>query len=346
MILSYNKNTMIDNREEKFGWDMKVQQAVHNVNKSHFMTVPPNPSGEVHFNSELPANKKQEMPYKSVVANFSNSDYEIKLKQHGLKLEDLNPAPKVKYQAMPKLVGKNIISMSLYGSNLRYTVGAIKNAEMIKENFPGWKLRIYTEGPPKNPKFGIVPQTVIDRLQFLGAEIYYVGSDEKLTPPMMWRFLVADDDSVDRFIVRDSDARLSKRDSAAVYAWVQSNKTFHCVRDHPSHKNYPISGGMWGSKARELKQILPKTWRNMTLGLHNRYLDDMNFLNNYIWPKVQNHTYCSDSVSCDKYPNSHPFPVPRYGYEHVGQVVIEHELGRQGDVLILKRTGENKKCVP
>ena len=163
---------------------------------------------------------------------------------------------------------------------------------------------------------------------------------------MMWRFLVADDLWVDRFIIRDTDSRLTQRDAAAVYAWVKSAKALHCVRDHPSHASYAVSGGMWGGKPQELNNVLRKSWREMMHGSRTDYLEDMNFLNSYIWPKVQNSAYCSDSVSCLQFPSSHPFPVPRHGYEHVGQVVSEHELGRPLDISILKQAGENPDCTP
>ena len=51
-----------------------------------------------------------------------------------------NGAPLV--TMIPKLSGTNVISMTLYGSSLRYTMGAIRNAELAKANFPGWTLRI------------------------------------------------------------------------------------------------------------------------------------------------------------------------------------------------------------
>lgn len=163
---------------------------------------------------------------------------------------------------------------------------------------------------------------------------------------MMWRFLVADDLSVDRFIVRDADSRLTERDAAAVRAWVASGKPFNCIRDHPSHAQYAVSGGMWGGKPAALKYILRKSWRELMKGSGDRYLQDMTFLIQIIWPKVEAHAYCSDSVSCDQWPNAHPFPVPRYGYDTVGQVVNEHEMGRVGDIQILRRAGENRKCSP
>ena len=81
-------------------------------------------------------------------------------------------------------------------------------------------------------------------------------------------------------------------------------------------------------------------------GSGNHYLQDMTFLAQEIWPKVEAHAYCSDSVSCDTWPNAHPFPVPRYGYEIVGEVVDDNEKERDVDIQILRRAGENRKCSP
>jgi len=163
---------------------------------------------------------------------------------------------------------------------------------------------------------------------------------------MMWRFLVADDLSVDRFIIRDTDSRLTQRDASAVYDWVKSGEAFHCVRDHPSHASYAVSGGLWGGNPQLLRNYLRKTWREMMAGSRPDYLEDMNFLNNVVWPKLMYHAYCSDSVSCKSFPSSYPFSQRRHGYEHVGQVVSEQELGRPIDINILKQAGENPECLP
>ena len=68
---------------------------------------------------------------------------------------------------LPKLDGENVISMSLWGSDRKYTAGAIRNAELIKEFFPGWKLRIYTEMPTAHARYGIVSSDVIKDLRNL-----------------------------------------------------------------------------------------------------------------------------------------------------------------------------------
>jgi hypothetical protein len=49
------------------------------------------------------------------------------------------------------------------------------------------------------------------------------------------------------FVLSNSmNSRLSRREKSAVYEWIASGKQFHLMRDHPSHSNYAMIGGMWG----------------------------------------------------------------------------------------------------
>ena len=73
----------------------------------------------------------------------------------------------------------------------------------------------------------------------------------------------------------------------------------------------------------------------------------MNFLNKYLWPLIKDHAYCSDSYSCFKFPNSHPFPVKRTkDWAHVGQVFDGNGVPRQSDIDIIKNGKLNFKCIP
>ena len=55
---------------------------------------------------------------------------------------------------------------------------------------------------------------MVARLKDLGAEIINVTEKS-----MFSRFLVLNDSSVDRFIIRDADSRLNSRDRFAVQEW-------------------------------------------------------------------------------------------------------------------------------
>lgn len=53
--------------------------------------------------------------------------------------------------------------------------------------------------------------------------------------PMTWRFLPLMDDLVDIIISRDSDSPILQREVDAVQEWLESNSTFHAMRDNPYH---------------------------------------------------------------------------------------------------------------
>jgi len=117
---------------------------------------------------------------------------------------------------LPKSAEKRVISFGLYGNNPKYTTGAVRNAELRDTYFPGWVLRFYADAS--------VPGEILARLKELGCELVEMDKYKGEAAGMFWRFLVADDESVDRWIVRDSDSRLNARDRFAVEEWITSGK--------------------------------------------------------------------------------------------------------------------------
>ena len=57
-----------------------------------------------------------------------------------------------------------------------------------------------------------VPEDVITTLKELGSEIESVPAGMGYSSGMFWRFMVAVDPAVDRYIIRDVDSRLNARD--------------------------------------------------------------------------------------------------------------------------------------
>ena len=60
--------------------------------------------------------------------------------------------------------------------------------------------------------------------------------------PMNWRYLASMNPQIDRILVRDIDAEIIPREQAAVQQWLESEYTFHVMRDHQFHGE-PIMGG-------------------------------------------------------------------------------------------------------
>lgn len=88
-----------------------------------------------------------------------------------------------------------VISFVLYGNSLKYTEGAVRNAELCQVIFDGWICRFYIG---EN-----VPAKVVLRLQQLGAEVPLIPT-KYFGYYYFVRFLVAGDSSVDTCIVRDT----------------------------------------------------------------------------------------------------------------------------------------------
>lgn len=251
-------------------------------------------------------------------------------------LESVETVKKVK--PTPDRALRKIISMSLWGGKPRYIYGALRNAQLLPVYFPGWTLRFYVERPHNDDTtmFAPVPPRILGKLLVMGAEIVYVDAERSHIPPMMWRFLIADDLSVDTFIVRDSDCRLNDRDFAVVSDWLRTDYAFHCVRDHPSHTGYALLGGLWGARPRHLRSFISVPWRDLMMGYRTNYIQDMQFLGNAIWPFVlSGAAYCHDSVSCHEWPAAHPFPVARVGTEHLGQIFDAFGNAQDQDLQIM-----------
>ncbi|MBC8038599.1 MAG: hypothetical protein H7X89_15435 [Rhizobiales bacterium] len=203
---------------------------------------------------------------------------------------------------------KKVIAFSLWGENPKYTVGAIKNADLATCFYPGWICRFYVA---KN-----VPLPIIQELLAKNNTEVFVVNERPDWTGMFWRFFAACDPFVDVMISRDTDSRLGEREMLAVTEWEKSDRGFHIMRDHPEHGT-KILGGMWGIK----KEVIP----NMAGLIGNYYKGDFyqvdqNFLRKVIYPLIHDNALIHDPIFDGK-----PFPGKRVGYQFVGQVFDEHD---------------------
>ena len=203
---------------------------------------------------------------------------------------------------------KKIISFSLWGDNPIYTQGAIRNAELAKEIYPDWVCRYYVGKS--------TPNDIVVKLQnFDNTEVIVMDNDGDWTG-MFWRFYPASEDDVDVMISRDCDSRVNTREKEAVDEWLDSDKGFHIMRDHPWH-NTPILGGMWGSRkgvVTNMKKLIDDYIKG------NFWQVDQKFLKEKIYPTVKN-----NSLVHDEFFDKKPFPSKRPLYIFVGQAFNEKD---------------------
>jgi hypothetical protein len=205
---------------------------------------------------------------------------------------------------------KKIISYSLWGDNPKYTIGAIRNAELTPIVYPGWISRFYCGES--------VPTDIIKTLKSLPYTEVVMMDVEGDWTGMFWRFYACEDSDI--MLSRDTDSRLSNREKLAVDEWLESNKDFHIMRDHPYHKT-EILGGMWGVRNGLLKNI-KELIGDYTKG--DFWQVDQNFLREKIYPLVINNSFTHDSY-LNYNINSKPFPSERINREFVGDVFDENE---------------------
>lgn len=177
---------------------------------------------------------------------------------------------------------RHLIAYSLYGSDLKYTAGAIKNA-VLSQRYPDFYLRFYIGDS--------VPLWVVTTLA-LFHNVELVKADGAEDPSaMFWRFYALGDSNYDYILIRDTDARLNPREIDMHYEFVESGKGFHIIKDHPTGHNYLINGGQFASKGGTLKDIdkLIEDWDVKPI-----YLNDMEFLWGKVYPIIKDDVFIHD----------------------------------------------------
>jgi len=196
---------------------------------------------------------------------------------------------------------KKIISFSLWGNNPKYTIGALRNAELMPKIYPGWIARFY---------IGLsVPQDIIDNLKSFPNNEVIIMDESGDWNSMFWRFMTIDEDDVTINLSRDTDSRLSMREKLCVDEFINSDKLFHNMIDHPWHAG--IMGGMHGIKKGLVDNMshLISQWSKT-----NQWQTDQQFLNSIIAPIASQSILLHDSIHLNN------FPSERENYHFVGEI--------------------------
>jgi len=204
-----------------------------------------------------------------------------------------------------------VVSFCLWGNNKLYTHGAIANAELMSEIYPGWIMFLYYD-------YKTVPIDIVKKLESLNVRMIPMICNPDSIEAMFWRFRPATLNNVEIMLSRDCDSRLDYREKACVEEWLSSDKIFHSIRDHQFH-NVPILGGMWGLKqcsGNIIKNYMLDNWpKKKNKG------DDQLFLTNIIWPLVKDS--CMGHDERFDYPGNKPFPkhLPNKYSSFVGEII-------------------------
>ena len=135
---------------------------------------------------------------------------------------------------------------------------------------------------------------------------------------------------------RDSRARLSPKEAAAVDAWLHSGRHAHVMRDHILHHDL-ILPGLWGARCDggRLLHMAERIKRFLSTGALQGM--ERKFLAKEIWPAIRDDCQIHDSY----YPNfdAQPFPAMGKGNDqfHLGMGITgEAALRREAQALGLR----------
>ena len=224
------------------------------------------------------------------VAHFYNGKPEeaIRYGQRALEIRDAqacaSPPPLVMAEPPGPPAGRNVISFSLWGKAPFYAYGAMINLVQSRSAYPGWTCRFYVAAD--------VPRACVAFLRDNGAELRNI-EDEYPGVGLFQRFLVMNDRTVGRFLIRDCDARLSAAEAELVRQWIESGYPFHVVRDHVLH-NELVIGGLWAGRTDCGIDIVDLMRRHFTKGPSAKYGHDQHMLGRMLWPIIRDHCLVHD----------------------------------------------------
>ncbi len=221
---------------------------------------------------------------------------------------------------------KNIVAYSLWGNHPMYWVGALRNIELASKYFPGWICRFYIDDSSD--------KELIDTIKGENVEVILVKSKDSFHG-MFWRFWAVEEPDVDIYLSRDCDSRFSDREFTAIQEWLESDKDFHIMRDHPYH-TVPILGGMWGCRNGILRNVNFSQTIEKWNQFHRKGIDQ-DFLAQVIYPFVKNKSLEHSEFNLRFGQEIRPFPTKRIDYEFVGDIFDENDIRHPEHWQIIKK---------
>ena len=170
------------------------------------------------------------------------------------------------YSSLRRGKRQKVIAYTLFGTNQFYYDKIRDVSKQIQKLYPDWKMRVYHDSSiNRSVVCDIECQTddngtLIDNSDFCDLSDFKAVSNGKIVRPVeyvlprMWRFLAVGDSFIDIMMSRDTDSYIFQRELDSVNVWLNSDKLFHIMRDHPQH-TVEILAGMWGFKLKDNKLL-------------------------------------------------------------------------------------------
>jgi hypothetical protein len=182
---------------------------------------------------------------------------------------------------------KNVFSFCIYGNQLKYTEGLVRNLQQIQQYYPTFETWI-TVGSD-------TPQDYIEKYKTF-PNVKLIFSNETGGRLMAYRFFAIDDPDVDIMIVRDADSRFTYRDQWCINKFLVSSNAIFTIRDHMWHQK-EMMGGQWGMQ-KILGLNIQEKYNEFKQKCQNldAYSSDQDFLRDYIYTPYKSHIVVFTSI--------------------------------------------------
>ncbi|KAK4007232.1 hypothetical protein OUZ56_012392 [Daphnia magna] len=231
---------------------------------------------------------------------------------------------------------QRIIGYSIYGDLSqtdivqKYLIPFKETLKIIPVKYPGWIVRIYHNLTADDTRSWDTLGMIVDLERNGHVDLCNatdIINNRKLGDifAMTWRWLPLLDPMVDVLMSRDSDSRIIPREEHAVYEWLDSDKIFHIMRDHPWHCRY-IVGCCWGVKLTRDRTAIVDTANKLFSENHQHVHDyDQKLLDRLVWPIAKTNLLAHDSYCCETIDFSQPFPTKRQDGLFIGWRALQDE---------------------
>jgi hypothetical protein len=196
------------------------------------------------------------------------------------------------------------------------------NLVLCRSVYPGWAFRVYLDET--------VPKPCVAYLRDNGADVRRM-EDEYPGVGLFQRFLVMNDHTVGRFLVRDCDARVSAAEAELVQRWIDGGYPFHVVRDHVLHNELMI-GCLWAGRTDCGIDIVALMKRYFAGAPTAKYGHDQRMLGLMLWPLIRSRCLVHDKYYRLEGVHTVPLtdPQSRFGAGHQNITAVLQEVERLG----------------
>lgn len=204
-----------------------------------------------------------------------------------------------------------VISFCIYGSDVKYYEGLMKNLQIIEREMPDVVTWIYVGN--------CVHERYLAEYKKFNTKLINVTSIKAC------RCYPIDDPSVEIMFSRDADSRINSRDLWCMKEFIKSDKKFHIIRDNYWHKSRRILAGTFGVKKGLININLQKECEQRSYT--STYGDDERFLEEIVYPLIKNDLLVhSDIIAYGDEPYPQPINIHNNGTNFVGNVYNEEDI--------------------